>query len=140
MTTINKLCIKSSYLRICLWQNTSAIIPHSIYVIGLISIMCQCYMFTLTEYAYVGQCAIHFVCLLYGISNSHLNPVLKCIFPTGVYRVAPARGRGGGNSHLRVDSNVPPRFMGYFCCSCPTYRFQNMDILVSRNQVVLVHS
>ena len=67
MTTINKLCIKSSYLRICLWQNTSAIIPPSIYVIGLISIMCQCYMFTLTEYAYVGQCAIHFVCLFYGI-------------------------------------------------------------------------
>ena len=36
--------------------------------------------------------------------------------------------REGGNSHLRVDSNVPPRFMGYFCCSCPTYRFQNMDV------------
>ena len=63
----------------------------------------------------------------------------------------PDRGLSGctgsrewGNSHLRVDSNVPPRFMGYFCCSCPTYRFQNMDILVlsaiSRNQVVLVHS
>ena len=61
-----------------------------LYVIGLISIMCQCYMFKLTEYAYVGQCAIHFVCLFYGILNPHLNPVLKCIFPTGVYRVAPA--------------------------------------------------